>query len=708
MGSPWIDDSTSVSNPHNFQASVVDHFRRGSIAEDLLGEFRRSLKALLPENVVHRHPTALQTTPTSPSSSESVNFLDLTLFMMSNKFLEPDSDISTGVYEWIKSHSSTGLLEYLLSMKGSTVEALAEQLFWLAIEMKDTATVKMILDSGLDPNELRCTGDTGKQITPLQRACEFRDLGLVRVLLDAGSDVNKFSANSSSPLAYAVAHFDSYGEIMDHVEIELVQILLHAGANVNPTPDSSPLLEAAAVAHVELVTVLLTAGADPNFSDRFEGSTPLMCAIRSDEDIADIIKIARQLLQAGADASATSRDEGGEVSVLEHALYCNSTELIQMLVDAGAHITEPTLIGAVTSCALDTVKILLRCGARITQKVVEEAASSGETEVFWFLLDSTQDGVKEGSRSAALTAAIRHQREDLINALSASGVQLQSTSELTEAIEAAAERGDISVLRFLLNDESPYRSSAIESLGGSLSCAVANRRSDVVDLLLGAGADVNMPKSGTNSTPLFKAILQRDAHLTKRLLAAGAAVNLTISDDLTKDRPFTTSVLPAAVFWGYSPCIRDIIDAGADVNAPESVTGKTALTVAIENGDFLTTQLLIASGADVNVSAASAIGYPALAASVRKGDINMVLYLLAFGAEADEQALIAAVPKSQELMQILLTARLTQCQRYPSGYGCRALQHAVARSNAGMIELLLSNGVDPNTIVRHQYGKKYG
>jgi ankyrin repeat protein len=482
VGSPGSGDSTSVSNPYDFQANIVDHFGKRANGEDLSGAFSRNLRALLPENAVHGHPTDLQMTPTSRSSSDAVKFLDLTLFMVSNKFLGPDSDTSTEVYQWIKRHSNAGLLEYLLSMNGPTVEALAEQLFWLAIEMEDATTVKRILESGLDSNELRCTHRCGVQVTPLQRACELRNLGLVRVLLDAGADVNKFSLDSSSPLAYAVAPWD---DIMDHVEIELVQILLRAGANINPAPDSSPLLDAAESAHVELVSVLLAAGADPNFSEAVEGTTPLMYAVQSDGDIADITNIARQLLRAGADASATSCYEGSEeASVLERALSHNSIELIQILLDAGARITEASLIGAVRSSNLDIVKLFLRFGARITQKAIEEAASYGGTEVLWLLLDSTEDRIKEGSRSSALTAAIRHKKKDLIDTLSASGVELRSTNELAAAIEAAAEEGDISVLRFLLNDESPYRSSAVESLGGSLYSAVAAGRTEVIDLLL--------------------------------------------------------------------------------------------------------------------------------------------------------------------------------------------------------------------------------
>lgn len=145
-------------------------------------------------------------------------------------------------------------------------------------------------------------------------------------------------------------------------------------------------------------------------------------------------------------------------------------------------------------------------------------------------------------------------------------------------------------------------------------------------------------------------------------------------------------VLPAAVAWGYYPLIRDIISAGAEVNAPECEEGKTALTVAVERRDVATIQLLIDAGADVNASAATLFGRTALEAAVRNNDIDTDHYLLDIGADPDDGSLIAAVSGSAQLMQMLLTARLGRYRRFSKGYGCGALQRAIKLKNAGMVD----------------------
>ncbi|EXJ75204.1 uncharacterized protein A1O5_01900 [Cladophialophora psammophila CBS 110553] len=665
-------------------------------------------------------------------SSPAVDFLNLTLFMVSNKLFTLDSDMSKKVYNWIQRRSDVGVLEYLLSVGGPTAEALAEQFFSLAMEEKDAPTVKRILDSGLNPNELR-RSNSWYQLTPLQRACELRSLELVRVLLDAGADVNSSLRNTKSPLSYLihriVANWDGDGtenwdgddienSDIDDIEnrnlddIELVQVLLRAGANVNP-PDESPLTEVASSCIPKLVAVLLSAGADPNVSDDHSGTTPLSAAVQSRGPISDIISIVRHLLQAGAHVNAVTSDCDGEtVTVLEAALSSSSVELssssvdlIRILLERGAHVTESALVGAVEVGNLDIVNLFLRSSARVTQKAIKEAARSGQWGIFWHLLDSAEDSIKESNLSDALTAAINRGEKDLVDTLSTSGAKLRSSPGLTAAIQAAASRGDISVLRLLLSDGSKYRATAIESLGCALSVAIAQGKSDVTTLLLTAGADVNDRNTKTESTPLLEAIRQKDAGLSQRLLAAGAEVNTTITNHQGIDHRCTTSALPAAVEFGHHPLIRDIIAAGGDVNAPAWEKGKTALTIAVERGDSTIIQLLIDAGADVNASAASYFGYTALSAAVRNNDINMVHFLLDLGADPNEQSLTAAVYKSIEVMQTLLTARLARYKHFSTGFGCPKLQHAIASSNAVMIEALLSSGVDPNTIVRFHYGE---
>jgi len=684
-------------------ASILDQFRRGADGEEISRSFSQTVKALMPENVFSNPPVSTQMTAPQGHQSSVLNFLSLTMFLVSNNFFGATADVSKKVYKWVKRHSNAGLLEYLLSISGPTAEALAENLFRLAIDDNDVPMVEKIMESGIDPNEQIYHTHHGSGITPLQRACEMGSLELVRILIEVGADVNSTVSEGDSALMRALYPFnDDYDPEEYLVDTELVRILLRAGAKVNPGYGESPLSKAAHSGHVEAVALLISAGADVNFSDEEYGETPLMEAVNSDEYVLgeEVIAIVRDLLHAGADAQATAKYDNESVTVLEAAMRRRNIELIQLLLDGGARITESAFLAAVRGRSLDIAKLLLKSGARVTQGVIESAAENNESEMVLFLLDSAEDSIKETNSSAALIAAIHHGKTDLIDALDASGVRLNSTPKLNAAIEATTDRGDIRLLRLLLGDNSRYRASVTESLGSSLHAAIANGRNDITEMLLAAGADVNTCNH-LNESPLLAAIRRKDAHLARKLLAAGAAVN-SIETNLYLQ--YTATVLPAAVAWGYYPLIRDIINAGAEVNAPEGEGGKTALTVAVERGDAVTIQLLIDAGADVNASAATFFGRTALEAAVRNKDIDMAHYLLGIGADADDGSLIAAVSGSVQLMQILLTARLSRYQRCSKGYGCGALQHAILLKKAAMVEILLANGVDVNAIVRQKFG----
>lgn len=679
-------------------ASILDRFTKGADGEEISISFSQAVKALIPENVFSNHLVGMQMTVSQGHQSQVLNFLNLAMFLVSNNFFGATADVSRKVYRWVKRHSNAGLLEYLLSISGPTAEALAENLFRLAINDDDVLTVKKIMESGIDPNGQIYRTRRGLGLTPVHRACEMRSLELVRVLIEAGADVNSTVSEGDSALMCALYPFDDdYKPKEDLIDTELVRILLRAGAKVNPGYGKSPLSMAAQSGHVEAVALLISAGADVNFSDETPSLTPLVRAVFSDKRVpdGDVIAIVRNLLHAGADAQATAMIGAGSVTVLEAAMHRGNIELIQLLLDGGACITEFAFLTAVRGCSLDIAKLLIRSGARVTQRVIESADESDESEMVLFLLDSAEHSIKERCSSAALTAAIRHGKTDLIDALDASGVQLNNTFKLDDAIGAATRRGDIRLLLLLLSDNSRYRASITKSLGSSLHIAIANGRNDIMETLLAAGAEVN------TVSPLLAAIRRKDAHIARKLLAAGAAVNATATIDTGYDRQYTTTVLPAAVAWGYYPLIRDIISAGAEVNAPGCEEDQTALTVAVERRDAVAIQLLVDTGADVNASAATLFGHTALEAAVRNNDIDMVHYLLGIGADPDDKSLTAAVAGSVQLVQILLTARLSRYQRYSKGYGCSALQHAIRLKNAAMIEILLANGVDVNAIV-HQ------
>ncbi|OAL18764.1 hypothetical protein AYO20_11710 [Fonsecaea nubica] len=706
--SPRGDGVVSSSSLQDLESSIVGRFNNEADGDEQSKSFRQNLKALIPDEILCGQPSKLDVAMPPPPA---VNFLNLALFMISNNLVETDSKTSSKIYNWIKRRSQeAGLFENLMSVGGPTIEALRENIFALAIEERNAPMVEAILRSGLDLNQSRIPVLFRLSLTPLQRACELGSLDLVQILLDAGADIQSAGSNSKSPLTSAIRslgeEYDTfYDDDLENVDIGLVQLLLDAHANVNPGSDESPLFEAARSCLPRLVGILLSAGADPNFAYPVTGSTPIFQAVRNKgAPVSNVITVVRHLLRAGANVHVTAQYDYEEpLNLLGAALGRCNVDLIQLLLEADAPCTEENLLSAVGTGKLQIIK-LLSTKARITTKMIQIAAGKTRSEIFWLLWDLADNNTRESSRGGAFVAAIHRGNQELINALSTCGVELANASGLTAAIEAAAGRGDIAVLRLLLSDNSAFQAIAVHYLGTSLRCAIAQSRDDVIGMLLAAGADVNAKDQKTSATALLESIRRGAIDLSRRLLAAGAEVNMTAAEicECSWPRSYVVSVLPAAVSLGYHPLIQEIIEIGADVDTPGPGTDKPALTVAVEKRDLTSVQILIDAGADVNTPAGRYSGQTALAAAVRNEDVDTVHYLLRLGAEPDDWSLIPAVWGGPALMQLLLTAKFQRFQYYSCGFGCRALQQAIKSADAAMVELLLSNGINPSTIVRPQ------
>src|SRR5437867_4481083 len=156
--------------------------------------------------------------------------------------------------------------------------------------------VKRLLAAGADPNEV----GSGNGFRPLHRAAWEDKPGVAHILLAGGADANVKDGNGERPL-----HFAARGPGPG----TMPQILLAKGAdpNARDAHDRSPLHSAASGRDVEVVQVLLDGKADVNAAND-EGRTPLhLAAARRNWDVA----VA--LLKAGASLSA--QDRGGKVPV---------------------------------------------------------------------------------------------------------------------------------------------------------------------------------------------------------------------------------------------------------------------------------------------------------------------------------------------------------------------------------------------------------
>lgn len=157
----------------------------------------------------------------------------------------------------------------------------------------DAAEAAQLLGAGANPNaetpyvyNREISADVGSEPALLQ-AAYAGSLPVARLLLDAGAKVNGSNGLGITALGVAAARGDR----------EMAALLLERGADVNNVSyDGTPLREAAAGGHADMVTFLIGHGARVDENRPF-GETPLAAAERFQRK-----EVAALLRQYGARA----------------------------------------------------------------------------------------------------------------------------------------------------------------------------------------------------------------------------------------------------------------------------------------------------------------------------------------------------------------------------------------------------------------------
>ena len=147
------------------------------------------------------------------------------------------------------------------------------------------------------------------------------DRAAVRALLTSGDDVNAAQGDGMTALHWAARHGD----------VDLIKMLLAAGANVKATTrlaNYTPLLMASEIGSAGAIDALIAAGADPKGTTA-SGVSPLMFASAAGQ--ADAVKT---LIAHGADVNAAEPARG--TTALMFAAANRRTEAIRALLAAGA------------------------------------------------------------------------------------------------------------------------------------------------------------------------------------------------------------------------------------------------------------------------------------------------------------------------------------------------------------------------------------
>ncbi len=241
-----------------------------------------------------------------------------------------------------------------------------------AARLGDLDTVKLLLASGVDVNILT-PGNVG--YTPLLVAVMRGQIDLALYLLDHGADPN-VGAAGFTPLHWASTTWESFAAnsvygfidpmagIPDRqAKLRIISALIAHGANVNArmtkkqpnfatgytdSVGATPFLLAASADDVEVMKILLDAGADPKIPTT-TNATPIMAATGLNRGIGESLVDEAQASAAVNFLLKLGLDPKGETTFGENALfgpaYRGWNTLLAQLIDLGVKVNSVSKAG---------------------------------------------------------------------------------------------------------------------------------------------------------------------------------------------------------------------------------------------------------------------------------------------------------------------------------------------------------------------------
>ncbi|CRL19500.1 Zinc finger, ZZ-type [Penicillium camemberti] len=272
----------------------------------------------------------------------------------------------------------------------------------------------------------------------------------------------------------------------------------------------------------------------------------------------------------------------------------------------------------------------------------------------------------------------------------------------------AASNGNLEFVEWLLDEGVDLGKKGDR---GALQAASLGGYESVVEILLGAGADVNA-QGGYHGNALQAAGLNGSPETVQILLGAGADVNaqgvqilLGAGADVNAQGGEYGNALQAAARHGSPEKVQILLGAGADVNA-QGGEYSNALQAAALNRSPKTVQILLGAGADVNAQGGR-YGLPLLAA-IHEGYVDQVQILLHAGADsllADELGRTPLhIAASKNKLHILRRfPQLLSALNKRSDFLQTPLHLAVCLGHIEFAIGLLNSGADPS--LPDGYGK---
>ncbi len=401
--------------------------------------------------------------------------------------------------------------------------------------------------------------------------------------------------------------------------------LLAAGcsANCRDSLHRPALCLAARLGQADAVRALLAAGASLGTPSR-SGKTPLYYAAATGQE-----EVFSLLLAAGASRNSVAKNgatllhaaaQGGSAAILSQLLESNPQEL-----NARQHNGDTPLMTALQHNQLDAIRLLLEYGANP------------------LLRDRRRRECSQLARSAEarnlLAEALKSIYAELPRKLAFHAPNVEdkpSGQKKHPDLEYAVSTNNVEAVRLALAGKheplSAYNDYDDWSL---LHTAASHGCTDIVRLLLKAGANPNAHTYWTEETPLHLAAFRGDAETIRVLLDAGAQLEaeLVDYDERYDGDDGSETALDIAVARGHCNAVRVLLRAGANYHRCNSM-GYTPLLRALANGQ-MTLAMEIATLSPETLNAANSEGLTPLITCVRHREVDALRHLLELGADPD-------------------------------------------------------------------------
>jgi ankyrin repeat protein len=270
-----------------------------------------------------------------------------------------------------------------------------------------------------------------------------------------------------------------------------------------------------------------------------------------------------------------SKDKHG-YSLLERAASGGYIDIIKMLIDKGAKVTDDAVCAGVWTGQAEAVKILAQAHGNITADspcMFEALTWLEEPAVVKALLEAGLDAsAKDKEGDSLLSWSFDGGHFDIVKLLLDAGADVNSRDSFGEPlVHEALRANDLDIVKAFIN--AGVRLDTKNTSGQTLlGMAVDENNTAIVKLLLDAGADVTGEKRG-GALLLFEAIDQDNVGIVRLLIKAGV-------DPSVRDKDGWTA-LHRAIAYSSKNVLSFLLELDFDVNAKDAV-GRTALQFAIE------------------------------------------------------------------------------------------------------------------------------